>query len=187
MGLQEEILRSIYALWRLIRLDPDAPQYFNLSTQGFWRSFGVSAILILAIEAMQQGVLRNSPGADELLRPANGILVGSLPHLLLLAIYPVLMIPATRFFGLSGNFITYIIAWNWMTALNFFVAAPIFIPVAVMEIPLESISTLLTILNITLISYATYLAKLALQCKLITAIGFVALDLLLGQLLSMLF
>ena len=71
MRLQDDILRSLYALWRLLRLDPDAPKYFNLSYQGFWRSFGVSAVLILAIEAMQHGLLRYSPGADELLRPTE--------------------------------------------------------------------------------------------------------------------
>ena len=39
MPLNQEVARSIFAAWRIARFDAGAMNYFNLTLEGFWRSF----------------------------------------------------------------------------------------------------------------------------------------------------
>ena len=45
MPPKQEIVASLYGAWRLMRLDPTGMTYFNLSSDGFWRSF-FAAVMI---------------------------------------------------------------------------------------------------------------------------------------------
>ena len=42
---QQEVIRSIYGAWRLPWLDRSGMGHFNLSVDGFWRSF-FAAVLV---------------------------------------------------------------------------------------------------------------------------------------------
>ena len=45
MPPKQEIVASLYGAWRLMRLDPTGMTYFNLSADGFWRSFFAAVIV----------------------------------------------------------------------------------------------------------------------------------------------
>lgn len=109
-----EISSSLYGAWRLIRLDDKAAKYFNLTIEGFWRSFFaavislpyfVVAILWLPREAIEAGMEVPDP------------LLSTVAYLLSWMVFPAVAIVFARMFELSQSYIGYIIAYNWAGAL----------------------------------------------------------------------
>ena len=41
----DSVIRSIYGAWRLALLDPSGLNWFDVSIEGFWRSFFAAAIV----------------------------------------------------------------------------------------------------------------------------------------------
>lgn len=109
-----EISSSLYGAWRLICLDEDAAKYFNLTIEGFWRSFFAAvvslpyfavAILWLPQEAIDAGLEVPDP------------VLASLAYALSWVVYPAVAIVLVRIFELSQGYVSYIIAYNWAGAL----------------------------------------------------------------------
>ena len=121
-----EISSSLYGAWRLICLDEKAAQHFNLSMEGFWRSFFAAVIslpyFVVAIrwpptEAVEGGMEAPDP------------VLSSLAYLLSWVVFPVVAIVLVRMFELAQGYIGYIIAYNWAGAL---IAQPLLV-LAVIE------------------------------------------------------
>ena len=121
-----EISSSLYGAWRLICLDEDAAKHFNLTTEGFWRSFFAAvvslpyfavAILWLPQEAVEAGLEVPDP------------FLSTLAYVLSWVVFPAVAIVLVRTFELSKGYIGYIIAYNWAGAL---IAQPLLV-LAVIE------------------------------------------------------
>jgi len=106
-----EVGSSLYGAWRLAHLDPDGMRWFNLSAEGFFRSFFAAVLVLpayLAMIALAAVLLPEESGSW----PAK------------LAFYPVywLTLPtvlalATRALGLGQGYAPAVIASNWGSVL----------------------------------------------------------------------
>ena len=107
-------------------------------------------------------------------------------HILGWLVFPVVMIPISRLMDLSQRYIPYIIVWNWSNVLVMVVILPAVLIFPPSEHSDQSAKLILMAAQITVLFYGYLVARAGLECKTLTAIGVVMLDLLLGLLFNLL-
>jgi len=185
-----EITKSINGAWRIARMDQNALNYFNISIEGFWRSF--IAILIVAPFYLIFLVLNHDQlSTTELSTEAATskefyVSMKLIAHILGWLVFPVVMIPISRLMDLSQRYIPYIIVWNWSNVLVMVVILPAVLIFPPSEHSGQSAKLILMAAQITVLFYGYLVARAGLECKTLTAIGVVMLDLLFGLLFNLL-
>ena len=185
-----EITKSINGAWRIARMDQNALNYFNMSIEGFWRSFLAVLIVVplyvvfLVLNLGQLSGMELPTGSATSKEVYVAIKLAA--HILGWLAFPVVMIPISRLMDLSQSYVPYIIVWNWSNVLVMAVILPavlLFPPSAQSG---QSAKLILMAAQITVLFYGYLVARAGLQCKILTAIGVVMLDLLLGLLFNLL-
>ena len=171
-----EIGRSIYGAWRLLLLDPTGVQWFELSIEGFWRSF-FAAALIAPVYAIMVVI----DAGDALAEIDTGaiVLVKGIAYGLTWIVFPVVMIFLCRLLGLTETYIPYIIALNWSAIIQ----TAIFFPLALLSttgaLSVGIAAPLTFVVTLGLLFYQWFIARNVLQAGPFGAIALVLLDLLL--------
>jgi len=122
MSVGAEIVRSIVGAVRIALLDPAASAWFNLTLQGFRRSF--LAPLLLAPFFLLI-VLLEAAGAEETADPGALAVMRVLSYGLGVVAFPLLMIPIAKAFQLTDAYVRYIILWNWSSVPLSLVTLPV--------------------------------------------------------------
>jgi len=185
-----EITKSINGAWRIARMDQNALNYFNISIEGFWRSF-LAVLIVLPLYVVFLVLNLGQLSGMEL--PTGSatskelyVAIKLAAHILGWLAFPIVMIPISRLMDLSQSYVPYIIVWNWSNVLVMAVILPavlLFPPSAQSG---QSAKLILMAAQITVLFYGYLVARAGLQCKILTAIGVVMLDLLLGLLFNLL-
>lgn len=117
MTLLGEAVSSLRGCWRLI-VEPDYGfEDFNLSIEGFWRSF----IVILPLAVLAYPLFLSSHAIDTQMaaegEPPPVLDLPSAYFYLGAAVFlwPVAAAFLTRLFGLAHHYVRYIIVYNWMS------------------------------------------------------------------------
>ncbi len=169
MPPREEIVRSLRGALFLARFDARGVGYFNVTLDGFWRSF-VGALLVAPL--VVGSMVAEAGDAEiawlsEALRYAAGW-----------ALFPLVMIPMARVMGLSGQYVAFVIAYNWMQvvqAILFFVLGALHrtgIPLLAVGGPLDYAVLVYAIV------YFAFVARMALGVGALTGTGLAILDML---------
>jgi hypothetical protein len=169
---REEVLSALYGAYRLARLEPAGMTYFNLTVDGFWRSF-FAAVLVAPAYAILIG--ERVAGAPETVDLGALILTETTGYVLAWCAFPLIAVGLTRLLGLSRNYVALIIALNWSAVLQ----TAVFLAVILLG-PLfpELLATLLmTLTTGAILGYQWYVIRTALQTT-----GGIALMLLLVDL-----
>lgn len=106
-----EILSSLYGTWRLAHLDPQGMGWFNLSAEGFQRSFFAAVLVLPAyLGALAlDSALSGEPGPDW------GVKLAFYPVYWLTL--PIVLGIAARALGLGRGYAAAVIASNWAGVL----------------------------------------------------------------------
>ncbi len=173
-----EISSSIYGAYRLARLDAGGLGYFNMSVDGFWRSFFAAVIVAPAYVIIV--LLRDA--AD----PADAATMT--PEITAYVIgwifWPLIMLVVARLFGLLTNFVGYIIVYNWSNVIQVAVLLPIALITESGGVP-EAVAPVLTMIaTVYVLFYLWFVARTALGAASWTAAAIVVLDVISGLLLS---
>ncbi|MBT5433240.1 MAG: hypothetical protein P8Q36_19515 [Alphaproteobacteria bacterium] len=116
-----EISSSLYGAWRLIFVDDEAMAHFNVSIEGFWRSFFAA---ILALPYFLVVIIWPAPVAEGVTPWEPDPFMAGLAYILSWIIFPMVAAVLARLFELTQNYIGYITAFNWAGAL---IAQPLLI------------------------------------------------------------
>jgi hypothetical protein len=115
--LVEEGLLAMRGCWRLLRRDPAAFEDFNLSIEGFWRSFGmVVPVMVLAYPLFVSDNRFGIEFAAERGESPPELRLG-ISYFYLLAgilIWPLVAAGLARLLGVAQNYVRYMIIYNWM-------------------------------------------------------------------------
>jgi len=176
--LVEEGLAAMRGCWRLIWRDPRADEDFNLTIDGFWRSF---AMVLPAVSlAYPYFVLGDRFAADvavanSLELPASHVGLDYLVLLAGLTLWPVAAAILARTLNTGQAYVRYMIIYNWMT-----------LPALVVGLIPYLVYSLTGALNLAVIlAYAVfvfllylswYVAKAGLQTTAIVALAFLAAE-----------
>jgi hypothetical protein len=112
---REEVLRGLYGAYRLAWFDPSGMANFNLTVEGFWRSF-FAAVLVAPAYAILIG-MQLSAEAEEL-NLALVLLTEGVGYVLAWSAFPLIAIVLTRLLGLDRNYVPLIVAVNWSAVLQ---------------------------------------------------------------------
>ncbi|MFN3131117.1 hypothetical protein [Roseibium sp.] len=170
--------------WLLLRSDPQGMSYFDLSLQGFWRSFQVIFLLapVFLVSAMAEKKLLISENVIVAeLFPSDtywfaqfmslGIDWVTLPLILALIAGPI---------GISRQYVPFIVVRNWTSIL----ASMPYLAIALLYLTGIIPSGIMVLLSFTclivVLWYRFLIARIALQASVSMAIGIVFLDILLS-------
>ena len=185
-----EALRALEGSLAIARRDPDASRFFDLSADSFWRSFG--AIIYLApiylVFTMAEARMAAQIGDPSVaVIPSAGALVFA--EILTMGIdwvaFPLAMFFLAPQFGLAQRFSTYIIVYNWSSLGIAIVMLPNFALYLLGVFPLAMVIMINLGLVIAAIWYRWTIAREVLGAQPMTAIGFVALDVILSLFIGM--
>jgi hypothetical protein len=113
----EEGLLAMRGCWRLLWRDPAAFEDFNLTIEGFWRSFAV--IVPVSVLAYPMFVSTHDRANEVAAAAGEGLheLRLGVSYLYLLAsivLWPLAAAVLARVTGVAQNYVRYVIIYNWM-------------------------------------------------------------------------
>lgn len=169
-----EIVRSVYGVFRLARLDPIGMEWLDRSVDGFWRSFRV-AILVLPLEIATYAILLAQVGP---LAPIGRILaVGAIGYAIAWTVFPVLSHPLIVALGQAARYPGYIVALNWSRVVIYAVVIPL--SLVAYESPPGFAFILQMLFYVGWGTYHWFIARTALGVPTAPAIGLTLLEMVL--------
>ena len=175
-----EIASSLRGAWRLLFMDRAAMARFNLTVEGFWRSFFAAALAL-----PHYLLFLGRPGGAAALE-AGWELRAALAYAASWALFPIVTAFLARVLDLGRHYAGFIIAHNWAAAL---MAQPLLALTLLVRVGLldEGFSALLQMaLFAVYLWYGWAVCRVALGAGVVTACGFVILDHLLDMLIAVL-
>jgi hypothetical protein len=168
-----EILASIQGAFLLARFDASGMNFFKISNDGFWRSFGAAVVIAPVVLVT---LLALHTGSD--INPLRIAVVEFGQYIIGWALWPVVMIFVARSMNLTDRYVGYIIAYNWSAVIQTALFAPL-----ELAFIYSGASWLLEFMWLSamvfVIIYFIFIAKTALGTTLSIAISLVGLDLML--------
>ncbi len=173
-----EVSAGLYGAYRLARLDTDGLRYFDASPQGFWRALVAGATIVALPHALLLFI--RFAGEPE---PPDGTLfavVNAISYVMAWTMFPLVMFHLSILLDRRHRYLRYVVAYNWAAVLQ----NGLYLPFAIAErsglLPPEAALFLLLLVLLAMIAYSCTVAHLALEVPVLTAVGIVVLDLMLG-------
>ncbi len=181
MNFALEAVRALKACWRLVCMDEDGLDDFNLSADGFWNSF--AALIFVAplyLYSSSAGARLASPPQPERAWFSAFALLA-----LLWVLWPWVMITVARLLDRQYHYVRYIVAYNWSSVYVIAALVPVFILLQTGIIGAGTSTVLSLSVIIWSLYYRWYVAKAALDISAFTASMLVAGDLAMSIVASM--
>jgi hypothetical protein len=185
---RDEITRSLTGAWRLALNQPDAMRFFDISLDGFWRSF--QAIVLIApayaLTAMaDRRAMLSDAIADESFSDAGFIVAKTITLALDWITLPIILAALAAPLGIKRGYTAYIVARNWTTVLIILPFAAIALLEALGLFSVE-VAALMSIASLAIVFRVSYVvARRALNAGMDVAIGIVVLDFLVSLAIAM--
>ncbi len=113
MTLGQEAAQSIRAILRLARRDETAFEDFNISVDGFWRSF-FAAVLCAPLQFAVAYYEFSANAGEASVGLGRFMLIDALTYAIVWTAWPLIMFYVTRRMGCGDRFLHYAIVYNWV-------------------------------------------------------------------------
>jgi hypothetical protein len=190
---REEVLRSLYGAWRLARLDRAGMTHFNLTIEGFWRSFfaavlvapGYAILVAQKLAERSEVVPEDLPSAAATQTADLGwvLLVQTLAYLIGWAAFPLAAAVLTWFLNLGRNYVALIVAANWAAVIQIGLFLSALVLTFVLPGPLAGL--LVTAVTVSILFYQWFVTRTALETTGGIALALVLVDLLLNTVINL--
>ena len=174
-----EIVSSIYGAYRLARLDQTGMTHFNLSVEGFWRSFFAALIvapgyaLLVSERLLEDGDLGLGRFA----------LVEGAAYVLGWVAFPLAALFLTQALDLSRNYVALIVAANWAAVIQ--IAILLAGQIVGLVLPVVLASLILIGITGAVLFYQWFVVRTALETTGGIALALVVVDLLLNIMINL--
>jgi hypothetical protein len=175
-----EVLHSLYGAWRLAMLDISGMRHFNLSVEGFWRSFFAAVIVAPGYALL---VVQRTLDRPEGYALGSTAVVESVAYVVAWAAFPLAAVVLTQLLGLGRHYVELIVAVNWAAVLQ--VAAFLAVVGLSLILPEALGALLLAIATGTLMVYQWFVMRTALRTTGGVALVLVLVDLLLSTVINL--
>ncbi|MCH7936567.1 MAG: hypothetical protein IH994_05680 [Proteobacteria bacterium] len=176
-----EVFTSLYGAYRLARLDAGGLKFFDITDQGFWRSF-FAAVLVAPLYLILLLIRHsNFPDPIPLFR---FIALEAIAYVIAWVAFPLLMASLTRLLERDEFYIRYIVAYNWAAVLQNLLYIPIAILAAAGVLSIAVSNTLGLIALALIVVYTWFVTRTALEVAAGMAAGIVGLDFMLNVLIN---
>lgn len=184
----DEMRQGFVGSWKLLRGDPQGMRHFDVSVDGFWRSFSVLFALlppVLVSVAAERKLVMTSRAMDATDFPTVFFTVMQLlSYALAWYGFPLLLAAIAGPLGLSNRYAPLVVARNWSSLLGIL---PFLVATLLYVLGLVSANGfgLMTLVSLIFNLYLGYqVAKLSALVPAGTAIGLVILDLFFTMLVA---
>lgn len=177
-----EIAASLTGAVRLLRRDTGGLSNFNMTEEGFWRSFFAIA-LVLPLVAFSVVMFRENTEVSTAALASRT----SVNLVLRWVAYAAVMLLFTRSLDLGHNYMRFITVHNWCTVIA---ALFMIVPVLLHGLGLVSITAakfVVIFILLTMLAYYWFVARETLQTSGFVAAGVVFIDFLMDLLIERLF
>ena len=105
-----DVTKALFGIWLILKNRPGADNFFDISVEGFWRSF-VAALLVLPANVVitAVGILAAGDVSYGLIDGFKDLLIYVINWLF----YPLIVISACRYLNAQDKALKYIIPYNW--------------------------------------------------------------------------
>jgi hypothetical protein len=172
-----EVLHSLYGAWRLAMMDVSGMRHFNLSVEGFWRSFFAAVIVAPGYALL---VVQRTADRPEGYALGSTVVVESIAYVIA---FPLAAVVLTRLLGLGRHYVELIVAVNWAAVLQ--VAAFLAVVASSLILPEALGALLLAIATGALMVYQWFVMRTALRTTGGVALALVLVDLLLSTVINL--
>jgi len=156
-------------------------QWFDDTVQGFWRSFFAAVVALPFYVAIIAAAPVDQPVT---VTPAAYVLTQAIAYVCGWTAFPLVMSHVARFIGRDGHYVRYIVAANWCSIIPLGIFGILALLGASGTIPGGVVDFLYFGVLLWTLSFHWFVARTALQINGIGATGIVALDILLGLMIS---
>ncbi len=177
-----EIVASLYGAVRLLRRDPGGLNDFNLTEEGFWRSFFAMAF-VLPLSALAAVTFRENTDISAMALASRATVNLTLQW----AAFTAAMLAYAHAFQLSHNYMRFITAYNWSSVIA---TCCMMVPVLLYNVGIlgsEGALVLVFFIFLAMLTYFWYVAREALDCGGFVAAGVVFMDFFLNVTIERLF
>ena len=179
MPTWDEIARSLAGAWDLLLDRPGAMRFFDVSVEGFWRSFAAVILVVpsyaFAVLADQRMVSAADPSLP--LESGTGLMVHNGLGLALDWIaLPLILALLARPLGIARHYPEFVVARNWCAVLAAVPFGVIGLLVVAGVVGADFGSLLMVAALIVVLRYNYVIARRALEASVGFAIGIVVLD-----------
>ena len=168
-----EVAYGLYGAWRLLHLDRGGMRYFDVTVEGFWKSF-FAAVLVapghFVLVTIHLAELEVAAG------PLQIFVVEAITYVILWTAFPVIMHPLAQGIGRAPEYIGYIVALNWFSVIQTLIYLPIVTLTAADVLP----PPVHHLVWLALLGYDWFVARTALDVSGLGATALVVLNLFLG-------
>ena len=163
----------------MFRLRAASIERFDLSVEGFWKSF-FAAVLTLPAYILMLWI--DSARSEASARDGGDLVGAFIFYLMGWIIFPLISLVLTRFFDLGGRYVPLVVAHNWVSVwlTAIFVAAL----VASLVVPPPIDRSLLLMALVGALYVQWFVIKAALLTTGLVALGFVTLNVIVEQTVS---
>lgn len=164
---------SLFGAWRLAHLDPRGMEYFDVSVEGFWRSFWAAAIagpiyaVVIALKLARQEIE---------LDVLRFLLIEAIGYVILWTAYPLAAWYLIAALGRSNRYTGYIVALNWANVVQFALTLPVVTLIAADGLPAPLAGILRLAVLAAVLYYHYFIARTALEVDAPVAVGLVFTD-----------
>ncbi len=166
-----EIVASVFGAARLLRGDAGGLKNFNLTEDGFWRSFA-AMLFVVPVFALADFALRQDPEMSAAAVVSRKAVNLTLQWVAFVAV----MLAVTRALKLSHNYMRFVTAYNWSSVIA---VGLVLVPVLLYSLGVLGLQTTMFFgffVFLGLVVYAWYVAREALDCSGFVAAGVVFLE-----------
>jgi hypothetical protein len=175
---RQEVMSSLYGAFRLALFDENGVNHFNISVEGFWRSFFAAVILLPFYALMVWNTLITAQGELSMW----AILVNLLVYGLSWILFPIVAFFATDLLNLGHRFTALVVAVNWSSVL---IVGAFAVSIGLAALLQNGLADLILIAATAgLVVYHWFVIKTALATTTPIALAFVLFNFLLGAMLQ---
>ena len=114
---RNEVARSLTGAWQVFLDKPDAARFFDLSVEGFWRSFRAFALMIplyaLAAAAEYQSLIAGNADVSD----SAFVLAKTIASGIDWILFPILLALIAEPLGITPSYTSFVIVRNWGSVL----------------------------------------------------------------------
>jgi hypothetical protein len=172
-----EVLSALYGAYRLAWFDVSGMTFFNLTVEGFWRSF-FAAVLVAPAYAVLVGLRIPAEGVNI----ALVFLTEGIGYVLAWCAFPFVALILTRLLGLDRNYVALIVAHNWSAVLQMAAFVAVILLGGILAAAFGTLLVALTTLAILV--YQWFVIRTALQTSGGIALMLLLVDLVITSIIS---
>lgn len=176
-----DLARNLQGAFRLAGRDPSGLDWFGTDLGAFWRSFFAAVIAIPFYVAIVAG----SP-VDRPITVTDGAytLTQTIAYVCGWFAFPLVMVYVTQLIDRQAQYVRYIVAANWCSTIPLCIFGVLALLGASGTLPQGIVDTIYFIVLLWTLAFHWFVARVGLEINGLGAAGIVALDMMIGLLIS---